>query len=71
MLALLKRGVSFLLGERKWHYQNAKISFLLALNVKKEIMHQAKTLLQIQKESKLQNFVLVAEKEQFIKKPNN
>lgn len=71
MLTLPCGGVSFLLGEEKWLYQNVKILSLLAQSAKKEIMHQAKTQLQIQKELKSQNSVQDAVKEPFIKKQNN
>ena len=60
-----------MLGERKWQYQNAKISFLLAQNVKKETMQQARTPLQIQKELKSLNSVLDAEREPLTRKQNN
>ncbi len=52
MLALQRWGVSFLLGERKWQHQNVKILFLLAQNVKRETMRQAKTQQQTQSELK-------------------
>ena len=71
MLTLPCGGVSFLLGEEKWLYQNAKILSLLAQSAKREIMHQAKIQLQILKELKSQNSVQDAEREPFIKKQNN
>lgn len=64
------RGVSFLLGERKWQHQNVKTSFLHALNAKSVTMRQARIQQQTQKEWKLQSSAHVVGKEPFIKKPN-
>ena len=66
-----ERGVSFLLGDKIWQHQNAKELHLLAQNVKKEIIQQARTQQTMQKELKLLNSAKNAEKEQTTKRQSN
>ena len=69
-LTLFSKGVNFLLGDKKWLHQNAKLLHLNAQNAKRETIQLRRTPLQIQKELKLKSIVQDAIKEQNTKKQN-